>query len=123
MITTRTLSAAPGRGRLTALWILSGFAALLFIGVGGAKLAGAAAMVELFAKVGLGQWFRYVTGLLEVTAGIGLLLSRYAFYAAVVLAIVMAGAFIAHVTVLGSSPAAPLVLFILTGIIAYLRKS
>jgi putative oxidoreductase len=123
MITTRALPAAPVRGRLTALWILSGFAALLFIGVGGAKLAGAAVMIDLFAKVGLGQWFRYFTGLLEVAAGIGLLISRYAFYAAVVLAIVMAGAFIAHVTVLGSSPAAPLVLFILTGIIAYLRKS
>ena len=123
MITTRALPAAPVRGRLPALWILSGFAALLFIGVGGAKLAGATVMVELFARVGLGQWFRYFTGLLEVAAGIGLLISRYAFYAAVVLAIVMAGAFIAHVTVLGSSPAAPLVLFVLTGIIAYLRKS
>jgi putative oxidoreductase len=123
MITTRALPAAPVRGRLTALWILSGFAALLFIGVGGAKLAGAAVLIDLFAKVGLGQWFRYFTGLLEVAAGIGLLISRYAFHAAVVLAIVMAGAFIAHVTVLGSSPAAPLVLFILTGIIAYLRKS
>jgi putative oxidoreductase len=123
MNTTRALPAAPVRGRLIALWILSGFAALLFIGVGGAKLAGAAVMVELFAKVGLGQWFRYFTGLLEVAAGIGLLISRYAFYAAVVLAIVMAGAFIAHVTVLGSSPAAPLVLFILTGIIPYLRKA
>ncbi len=123
MITTRALPAAPVRGRLPALWILSGFAALLFIGVGGAKLAGATVMVELFARVGLGQWFRYFTGLLEVAAGIGLLISRYAFYAAVVLAIVMAGAFIAHVTVLGSSSAAPLVLFVLTGIIAYLRKS
>jgi len=123
MITTMALPAAPVRGRLPALWILSGFAALLFIGVGGAKLAGATVMVELFARVGLGQWFRYFTGLLEVAAGIGLLISRYAFYAAVVLAIVMAGAFIAHVTVLGSSPAAPLVLFVLTGIIAYLRKS
>ena len=123
MITTSALAAAPVRGRLITLWILSGFAALLFIGAGGAKLAGTAVMVDLFAKVGLGQWFRYFTGLLEVGAGIGLLLSRFAFYAAVLLAVVMAGAFIAHVTVLGSSPAAPLVLFVLTGVIAYLRKS
>jgi uncharacterized membrane protein YphA (DoxX/SURF4 family) len=104
------------------LWILSSLVALLFVGAGGAKLAGAAAMVDLFAKVGLGQWFRYFTGLLEVTAGIGLLISRYAFYAAVLLAIVMVGAFIAQVTVLGDSPAAPIVLFVLVGIIAYLRK-
>ena len=123
MMTTSTPLAASGKGRLLTLWILSALVTLTFVGAGAAKLAGAAVMVDLFAKVGLGQWFRYVTGLLEVAAGIGLLISRYAFYAAVVLAIVMAGAFIAHVTVLGSSPAAPLVLFVLTGVIAYLRKS
>ena len=122
MITADTLPAASGKGRRITLWILSGLVALVFMGAGGAKLAGAAAMVELFAKVGLGQWLRYVTGLLEVTAGIGLLIPRYAFSAAVLLAIVMAGAFIAHVTVLGSSPAAPAVLILLTGTIAYLRK-
>ncbi len=122
MITTSTPLAASGKGRLLTLWILSALVALTFVGAGAAKLAGAAVMVDLFAKVGLGQWFRYFTGLLEVAAGIGLLISRYAFYAAVLLAMVMAGAFIAHVTVLGSSPAAPVVLFVLTGIIAYLRK-
>jgi len=122
MIRTNALPAAAGKGRLLSLWILSGLVALAFIEAGGAKLAGAAVMVELFAKVGLGQWFRYFTGLLEVAAGIGLLIPRYAFYAAVLLAMVMAGAFIAHVTVLGSSPAAPVVLFVLTGVIAYLRK-
>jgi uncharacterized membrane protein YphA (DoxX/SURF4 family) len=122
MLTTHARPAASGKDHLITLWILSGLVALAFIAAGGAKLAGAAAMVELFAKVGLGQWFRYFTGLLEVAAGIGLLTSRYAFYAAVLLAMVMAGAFIAHVTVLGSFPAAPIVLFVLTGIIAYLRK-
>jgi putative oxidoreductase len=122
MTTTNALPAASDKGRFVTLWILSGLVALAFMGAGGAKLAGAGVMVELFAKVGLGQWFRYFTGLLEVAAGIGLLISRYAFYAAILLAIVMAGAFIAHVTVLDSSPAAPVVLFVLTGMIAYLRK-
>jgi putative oxidoreductase len=122
MITTNALPVASGKGRLITLWILSGLVALAFIAAGTAKLAGAAAMVQVFDKVGLGQWFRYFTGLLEVVAAIGLLISRYAFYAAVLLAVVMAGAIIAHVTVLGSSPAAPVVLFVLTGIIAYLRK-
>jgi putative oxidoreductase len=122
MITTTERPAATGKGRLITLWIVSSLVALAFIGAGGAKLAGAAVMVELFDKVGLGQWFRYFTGVLEVAAGIGLLISRYAFYAAVLLAIVMVGAIIAHITVLGSSPAAPVVLFVLTGMIAYLRK-
>ena len=122
MITTTALPAASGKGRLITLWTLSGIVALAFIGAGGAKLVGAAAMVELFDKVGFGQWFRYVTGLLEVMGAIGLLISRYAFYAAALLAMVMVGAIVAHVTVLGTSPAAPVVLLVLSGIIAYLRK-
>ena len=122
MLTTNKLPATTGKGSLITLWTLSGLVALASIGAGGAKLAGAAAMVAVFDKVGFGQWFRYFTGLLEVAAGLGLLISRYAFYAAVLLAIVMVGAIIAHVTVLGSSPAAPVVLFVLTGMIAYLRK-
>jgi uncharacterized membrane protein YphA (DoxX/SURF4 family) len=122
MTTTNALPAGSGKGRLITLWILSGLVALAFMAAGASKLAGAAAMVEVFTKVGLGQWFRYFTGILEVAAGIGLLIPRYAFYAAVLLAIVMVGAIIAHVTALGSSPAVPVVLFVFTGLIAYLRK-
>jgi putative oxidoreductase len=117
-----TAASSSGKGRLITLWILSGLVALAFIGAGGGKLAGAAAMVAVFDKVGLGQWFRYFTGFLEVAAGIGLLISRYAFYSAVLLAIVMVGAIITHVTVLGGSFAPALVLLVLSGIIAYLRK-
>jgi putative oxidoreductase len=79
-------------------------------------------MVELFDKIGRGQWFRYFTGLLEVAGGIGLLIPRYAFYAACLLAVVMVGAIIANLTVLGISPAAPVVLLVLSGIIVWLRK-
>jgi putative oxidoreductase len=91
MMTTTARAGASSRGRLITLWFLSGLVGLVFIGAGGAKLAGVAEMVELFAKGGLRQWFRYFTGFLEVAAGIGLLMSRYAFYAAVLLAIVMVG--------------------------------
>jgi putative oxidoreductase len=122
MIASNTLPAVSGKGRLITLWTLSGLVGLLFIGAGGAKLAGAAVMVELFSKVGLGQWFRYFTGLLEVAGGIGLLIPGYAFNAAVLIAIVMVGAIVAEVAVIGDSPAPPAVLLVLSGIIAYLRK-
>jgi putative oxidoreductase len=122
MITTNDRSPVTGKGRLITLWILSGLVALSFIAAGGAKLAGVPVMVELFDKVGLGQWFRYFTGILEVIGAIGLLISRCAFYAAILLVIVMVGAIIAHVTVLGGSPAPAFVLLVLSGIIAYLRK-
>jgi len=122
MILTDTLPVASSKGRLISLWILSGLLALAFIAAGGGKLAGTAVMVDLFAKVGLGQWFRYFTGLLEVAGGIGLLFPRYAFYAAILLAIVMVGAVVAHVIVLGGSPAPAFMLLVLSGIIAFLRK-
>ena len=123
MITTTALPAVSGKGRAITLWTLSALIALVFLGAGAAKLAGAAVMVEMFGKVGLGQWFRYFTGFLEVAGGIGLLAPRYAFYAAVLLAIVMVGAIIAEVAVLGDSPAPPAILLVLSGIIAYLRKA
>ena len=47
---------------------------------------------------------------------------RYAFYAAALLAIVMVGAIIAHLTVVGESPVPATVLLVLTAIIAYVRR-
>jgi putative oxidoreductase len=124
-MTSANANAVPGsgRGRVITVWVLSTIAALVFVGAGGAKLAGAPAMVAIFEKVGVGQWFRYVTGLLEVAGAIGLFIPRYAFYAAALLAMVRAGAVIAHLTVLGNSPAGPVILLILTGTIAWMRKS
>ena len=122
MAMSNELPEASGKGRLIILWTLSVVTALAFIVAGGSKLAGAPAMVEIFDKVGVGPWFRYFTGLVELTAGIGLLISRYAFYGAVALAAVMIGAIIAQLTALEHSLGAPVVLLIVAGVIAYLRK-
>jgi uncharacterized membrane protein YphA (DoxX/SURF4 family) len=122
MTASNELPASSGKGRLISLWILSVLTALAFIAAGGSKLAGAPAMVAIFDKVGVGQWFRYFTGAVELTAGIGSLISRYAFYAALALVVVTIGATIAQLTVLAGSPAAPFALLLCNRIIAYLRK-
>lgn len=49
--------------------------AAVFLLVGGAKLIGNPDMVALFRDIGVGQWFRYVTGAVEVTGAALLLLS------------------------------------------------
>jgi len=116
-------TAAPiGRVRIITLWILQVLVALAFFAAAGSKLAGAEQMVGMFDKLGFGQWLRYLTGLLEVTGAIGLFIPRYAFYAAGLLILVMAGAIFSHLTVLGGSPLPPLVLLLLSATIAYLRK-
>jgi putative oxidoreductase len=82
-----------------------------FLGAGAAKLAGAESMVEQFEKIGIGQWFRYLTGAIEISGAVALLLGG-----------TMVGAIFTHLFVFGNSPAAPLVLFVLLTIIIWARK-
>jgi putative oxidoreductase len=119
---TNAMPVANGKARVILVWVLCALAALAFLAAGFAKLTGAPAMVATFEKIGVGQWFRYVTGLLEVTGAIALLIPRSSFYGAVLLAMVMVGAIISHLTILGGNPAAPIVLLIITATIAWLRK-
>jgi hypothetical protein len=122
MIAKNELPEVTRNRGLIPVRIFSRFVALALVAVGGAKLAAAAVRVELFDKFGLGQWFRHFRGIREVSAGVGLLISRYSLNAAVRLAVVMASAMIAQVRVLGISPEARVVWFALSGIIAYLSK-
>ena len=80
-------------------------------------------MIALFDAVGIGQWFRYVTGSLEVLGALLLIIPGKSAFGAGLLACVMAGAVVAHLTVLHTAPTAPLVLFALTAVIAWGRRS
>jgi uncharacterized membrane protein YphA (DoxX/SURF4 family) len=106
-----------------ALWTLQVLVALALVAAGAGKLLGSAAMVALFDAVGLGQWFRYVTGALEVLGAFLLLVPGRTAFGAVLLACVMAGAVIAHFTVLHTAATIPLVLFVLAVLIAWGRRS
>src|SRR5579864_5239493 len=110
------------KGLNIVCWVLQGLAAAAFLAAGGSKLAGVPAMVEMFEKVGAGQWFRYLTGALEVIGAVALLVPRAAFYGAVLLAIVMIGAIVTHLAVLGGSPIPALVLLVIVGTVAWLRR-
>jgi hypothetical protein len=57
-------ASAPPRWKSAGLWLVRGLLALAFAGAGGAKLYGVPMLVEEFQHIGLGQWFRYVTGAL-----------------------------------------------------------
>jgi putative oxidoreductase len=123
----RAPAVSPNRRSLSkglniAGWVLQGLAAAAFLAAGGSKLAAAPAMVEMFAKLGAGQWFRYLTGALEVIGAVALLVPRTAFYGAVLLAVVMIGAVVTHLAVLGGSPIPALVLLVIVGTIAWLRR-
>jgi uncharacterized membrane protein YphA (DoxX/SURF4 family) len=105
-------------------WILTVFLAIVFFYAGGIKLAGVRAMVQEFAQIGIGQWFRYFTGILEVGGAIGLFVPKYRLWAALLIALVMVGATIVNIAVLHLMPLARItaVLLILSLMLAWLRR-
>jgi putative oxidoreductase len=115
--------AAPGKAFNITLWTLQVPVALAFVAAAAGKLLGIPDMIALFDAVGVGQWFRYVTGLLELLGALLLIVPGTAAFGSVLLAGVMVGAVVAHLTVLHTAPTAPLVLFALTALIAWGRRS
>ena len=79
-------------------------------------------MVKFFAQVGLGQWLRYVLGVLEVGSAVALLLPRQAFYGALVLSVSLVGHIVIHQEVLRRPASFLVVLLAATLLIAYLRR-
>jgi putative oxidoreductase len=104
------------------VWALTVVSAAMFLMAGTLKLAGVEMQVQLFAMIGIGQWFRYFTGLLEVTGAIALFIPAIAPYAAVLLATVMSGAILTHLLIAGGNPLAAVLLFASTLTIAWLRR-
>jgi len=94
-----------------------------FVMAGGAKLAGAEMMVQTFDAVGVGQWFRYVTGLIEVAGAVLLWIPAARLLGAVMLAVTMVGAVLAHLVILGPSAVPAIVLGLLAGAVIYLERS
>ncbi len=115
-------SAKPAMLRVVLGWVLCVLLAFVFVMAGGVKLLSRPIMVQEFNRIGLGQWFRYFTGFLEVTGAVCLLIPKLSRWAALLLAVVMVGAVIAHLTVLHSPPTLPIALLVLAAITAWLRR-
>jgi putative oxidoreductase len=119
---TRLGSGSTGKIMHVGLWILQIGAAGLFLMVGFLKLSGDPRMVALFEAIGLGQWFRYVTGSLEVLGALLLLIPRLSGLGALLLMGVMLGAVPTHLFVVGGSPLQAIILLIVTGVVAWGRR-
>jgi uncharacterized membrane protein len=78
----------------------------VFFLVGGAKLIGRHDMVELFRSIGVGQWLRYVTGVLEVAGAAFMVVPLASGASAVTLGSVMVAATLIELFVLRRPPIA-----------------
>jgi putative oxidoreductase len=104
-----------------ALWALQALLAIMFAMAGLAKVFGDPAMVEMFATIGIGQWFRYVVGGLEIAGAVGVLIPRLSGLAALGLVCLMAGATLTNVLVLDTSPLLPIALMLVSALVAWGR--
>jgi hypothetical protein len=110
------------RSAKIAAWVFQVLGAAAFLGAGIPKLAGAAPIVQMFDTIDVGQWFRYVTGGIEVGSALLLLAPGTAVIGGILLMCVMAGAILTHVFILHTSPASPAVLLALVGALVWLRR-
>jgi len=103
-------------------WALQAIVAVTFLAAAGAKLAGAPFMVQLFDQIGIGQWFRIVTGVVEIIGAVALLYPGLASIGALWLGGTMVGAVATHLLILHTSPVAAVILGALNAAIVYLRR-
>lgn len=102
---------------------LRGLLTLAFVAASGAKLAGVDMMVATFEQIGLGQWFRYVTGLVEVAGAVLLWLPGRQVVGAGLLGATMVGAVLTHWLVLGPSAVPSIVLGLLCAGVLYVYRA
>jgi putative oxidoreductase len=119
----RTAPRSRSRAATAVLWTAQIAAAAMFLFAGSSKLTGAPMMVQQFDIIGLGQWFRYFTGGIEVVSAVLLFVPSLASFAAAALALTMIGAIVAHLAVLGGNPAPAIVLLTVTSAIAWARRT
>lgn len=90
-----------------------------FLAAGTSKLLGVEMMVAVFDTVGVGQWFRYVTGLIEVGGAVLLWVPGLQLVGAAGLTATMVGAVFAHIFILGPSAVPALMLGAASAFIAW----
>ncbi|MBW6424313.1 DoxX family protein [Rhizobium sp. XQZ8] len=82
------------------IWVLRVLLGAAFLFFSFMKLSGQLNMVAEFDLVGLGQWFRYFTGALELVGGLAVLVPRFSVFGAILLLVVDLGASVAQVVIL-----------------------
>jgi putative oxidoreductase len=121
-----TSSSGSGLVLNIVLWVAQ-LAVAAYVGIGHAvpKVLGSGSQPAMFEAIGLGQWFRYFVGVLELAGSIGLLIPGLAGLAAMGLAGLMVGATFTNLFVIpgGTWAVVTAVLFAACCFIAWGRRA
>ena len=101
------------------VWGIRILLAIAFGAAGIAKLTGVPEMVAMFEAIGIGQWFRFVTGGIEVLGALLMLIPVTGLLAGLLLGGTMAGATLSHFVAVPGSPIPAIVLGLLCAVVVF----
>jgi uncharacterized membrane protein YphA (DoxX/SURF4 family) len=116
------MTTEASRGKKISIWVLRVLLAALFLFASSMKITSQPMMVAEFGQVGLGQWFRYFTGALELVGAVALLVPRVSVPGALLLLLVDIGAFVAQVFALHGDWIHTVVIGALLALLIYLQR-
>ncbi|GAB3764212.1 DoxX family protein [Microlunatus parietis] len=102
-------------------WVLQVLAAAMFLFTAFGKFTGSAVSVETFDAIGAGDWLRYLTAALELLGAVGLLIPPLSGLAALCLSLLMVGAVLAQLAVVGGPWLLPVALLAVVAVIAWIH--
>ena len=102
-----------------SLLMIKVLVSVAFLGAGASKLAGVEMMVATFDQIGFGQWFRYITGIIEIGSVVLLWRPSKQIFGAALLVCTMFGIVLVHYFILGPSAVPAIVLGLLSVYILY----
>jgi putative oxidoreductase len=76
-------------------------------------------MIQVFDAIGLGQWFRYLTGAVEINGALLLLKSATGFLGGLTLAMTMICGAATHLLLIGGNPLPAMMLAALSAFVAW----
>ena len=121
---SETMGKASSGRLIITIWVLRVFLGLAFLTIGAAKLTASLGTVGWFAQLGWGQWFCYLTGLLDVVGALLLFMPRWTCYGALVLTCTIGMATVLNLALpLRQNLAVPLVLTLLAAILTWLTRT
>jgi hypothetical protein len=121
-VTSIDAGVIPRRTRRLGAWTLQAIVAVVFLAAGMAKLAGVPFEVQSFAQIGVGQWFRIVTGMVQIVGAFALVYPGLASIGGLWLGFNMLCGVVVCLVVLHTNPAPALILALLNALIVYLRR-
>jgi uncharacterized membrane protein YphA (DoxX/SURF4 family) len=94
-------------------WILRLAVCAVFVSVGASKFESHSMWVAIFDRIGFGDWFRYLTGALQIAGGLLFPIPRTTYAGAALAGSTMVGAIAAHLFILGTGVGGAIIPFIL----------